>query len=217
MTALLTAPPAIAPPAPASPAPGAEPYRFSVAQYHAMIAAGILTADDRAELIRGMVVMMMPQNSPHRIVTRQWRRCMSAVVPDSAWSVESQAPITCPDSEPEPDGYVCAQAAASIRGRNPRASEVALVAETADSSLPHDRGAKKAIYAEARIPVYWILNVIENIIEVYTDPSGPGPSPDYATRQDYRPGDEVPVVLVGVEVGRIPVNDLLPPPAGATP
>ncbi len=210
MTALLTAPPAPAqPPAPAPPA-GRVLYRFTVDQYHAMILAGVLPEGGPMELLRGLVVLKMSQNSPHRIATRQWRDRVRDVVPRSAWSVESQAPVTCSDSEPEPDGYVCPLAAASIRGRNPRASEVALVAETADSSLPTDRGEKKALYAEERIPVYWILNVVENIIEVYTNPSGPAPSPDYSTRTDYRPGDEVPVVLMGVEVGRIPVNDLLP-------
>jgi Uma2 family endonuclease len=69
---------------------------------------------------------------------------------------------------------------------------------------------KKRLYALVGIPVYWIANLSENQFEVYTDPSGPAEEPDYRQRQIYGPSDEIPVLIEGVEVGRIPVRELLP-------
>jgi Uma2 family endonuclease len=79
-----------------------------------------------------------------------------------------------------------------------------------DSSLAQDRGVKKRLYAAARIPVYWIVNLLERQIEVYTDPSGPADQPDYRNRQDFAVSDSVPFVIDGRELGRIAVVDLLP-------
>ena len=93
---------------------------------------------------------------------------------------------------------------------HPGPDEVALVVEVADSTLRRDRSTKKRIYARAGIPVYWIANLIESRFEVYTDPTGPADQPDYRQRQEYGPDDEIPVVLDGVEVGRLLVRDLLP-------
>ena len=65
---------------------------------------------------------------------------------------------------------------------------------------------KLEIYAAARIPSYWIVNLIGGAIEVYNDPDGA----TYITAVCYLPGAEVPIVIDGREVGRIPVNELLP-------
>ncbi|MCY2991265.1 MAG: Uma2 family endonuclease [Planctomycetota bacterium] len=66
------------------------------------------------------------------------------------------------------------------------------------------------MYAVARIPVYWIVNLVDRQVEVFTNPSGPGEQPDYGVCQVFLPGDQVPVVLDRNEVGRIVVHDLLP-------
>ena len=89
---------------------------------------------------------------------------------------------------------------------HPGAEDIGLVVEIADSSLPQDRKLKKRIYAAAGIPVYWIVNLTKQRIEVYTEPSGA----DYQQRQDYDAEAEVPVVIEGQEVGRIAVKELLP-------
>ena len=62
-------------------------------------------------------------------------------------------------------------------------------------------------YGRAGIPVYWIVNLRDSQVEVYTDPD---PAGGYRSRVDYRPGDDVPVVIDGQVVGRIAVTDLLP-------
>jgi Uma2 family endonuclease len=73
-----------------------------------------------------------------------------------------------------------------------------------------DFGHTRRIYARAGIAVYWIVNLADRRIEVYTTPSGPGAAPDYAERRDYGAEEAVPVVVDGREVGRIAVGDVLP-------
>jgi Uma2 family endonuclease len=85
------------------------------------------------------------------------------------------------------------------------------VIEVADSSLRRAREDKRRIYARNSIAVYWIVNVADRLVDVYTGPSGPtAMTPDYATLTTYRPGDTVPVVLAGTTIGNVNVNDLLP-------
>jgi len=84
------------------------------------------------------------------------------------------------------------------------------VMEVADTSLDQDRGTKKRIYAEAGIVIYWIVNLVDRHVEVYTDPTGPADVPDYRHRRDYDPAEEIPLVLDGAEAGRLPVHELLP-------
>ena len=78
-----------------------------------------------------------------------------------------------------------------------------------DSSVGRDRGIKKRLYARAGVGLYWIVNLADRRVEVYTSPAATDP-PDYATRTDYGPDDAVPVVLDGVAVGAIRVADVLP-------
>ncbi|MBL8799972.1 MAG: Uma2 family endonuclease [Planctomycetia bacterium] len=197
----------------ATPSPMSEPldtlWRLSVAQYHQMIQAGILTEDDPVELLEGILVAKMPKNPPHRIGVRKLRRSLERVVP-AGWSVDIQDPITLPHSEPEPDGTVSRGDTERITDRHPGPDEVALLVEVADATLSRDRTTKKRIYARAQIPVYWIVNLIERQVEVYTEPTGPADEPDYRQRRDYGPAESVPVVLDGQEVGQIPVGELLP-------
>jgi Uma2 family endonuclease len=96
---------------------------------------------------------------------------------------------------------------AAFRGRHPEPADIALITEVGDASLARDRGDKWVAYGRAGIPVYWIVNLRDRQVEVYTnsDPAG-----GYRFRVDYRPGDDVPVVIDGREVGRIAVTDLLP-------
>jgi Uma2 family endonuclease len=87
--------------------------------------------------------------------------------------------------------------------------DTVLVIEVADTTLRQDHGVKKRAYAQAAIPVYWIVNLKANTIEVYTDPTGSS-KPDYRQCQEYGASDEIPVVIDGQEVGRVAVRELLP-------
>jgi Uma2 family endonuclease len=186
-------------------------YRLSVAQYHAMAGHGILTEDDPVELLEGWLVQKMKRYRPHTLMTGLVRRALEGL-PSEGWYIDSHEPITTADSEPEPDVIVIRGDPDDYPDFHPGPDAVALVVEVADSTLRRDRTIKKRIYAHARarIPIYWIANLIESRFEVYTDPTGPAEQPDYRQRQEYGPDDEIPVVLDGVVVGRLLVRDLLP-------
>ena len=183
--------------------------RISVDQYHAIIRAGVFDDDDPIELLEGWLVEKMPRNPPHSVATVLVSDVLSPVLPPG-WHIICQEPITTDDSEPEPD--VCA-----VRGNirdytesHPRPQDVGLLVEVADATLRRDRGMKKTIYARANIAVYWIVNLVDRCLEVYSDPTGTAKKPDYRRKQIFGPTDSVSVVLGDREVGRVKVKRLLP-------
>jgi Uma2 family endonuclease len=199
--------------APASPGADDVPtepvVRLSVKQYHEMINAGILGDGDPVELLEGWLVLKMPKKPSHSSVTRLVRKALLARIPPG-WYVDSQEPVTTADSEPEPDLLVMRGDESTYLTRHPRPKDVALVVEVSDVTLHRDRTLKKRIYSRAKIPVYWIVNLIDGHVEVYTGPTGPGDRPDYRRRRDYGRDDELPLVIGRREVGRLAVRELLP-------
>jgi Uma2 family endonuclease len=184
-------------------------WRLSVDQYHAMIQAGILGEDDPVELLEGVLVEKMAKNPAHATAKRLLMEALRQVLP-SGWFVDDQDPVTTADSEPEPDVVVLRGSPRDYSTRHPGPNDTGMVCEVADSSLRHDRRQKNRLYSRARIREYWIVNLIDRQVEVYTDPTGPTKEPDYRNRQDYTAGASVPVVVDGREVGRLSVADLLP-------
>jgi Uma2 family endonuclease len=184
-------------------------WRLSVDQYHAMIQAGILTDDDPVELLEGWLVFKMPKNPAHRATTRLVRTALDNILP-AGWYTDSQEPITLPDSEPEPDVVVVRGDTRQYLDHHPGPPDVALVIEVADTTLQRDRTSKKRAYARAGIPVYWIVNLGNEQIEVYTQPLGEAEQADYTQHQDYERLTMVPVVINDVEVGTLAVEALLP-------
>ncbi|MBL8206468.1 MAG: Uma2 family endonuclease [Blastocatellia bacterium] len=180
--------------------------RLSVEQYHEMIRAGILTADDQVELLEGWLVAKMPKKPQHRIATRLTQNALAAIVPDG-WYVDAQEPITLADSEPEPDVMIVRGETQDYHDRHPHADEIALVVEIADSTLERDRSTKKRMYARAGIPVYWIVNLVDNTCEVYSTPSVAGA--DYQQIDIYDLTGTLPVLIEEREIGTVRVQDLL--------
>lgn len=185
-------------------------WRISVAQYHQMIKAGILTDGDPVELLEGLLVEKMSKKPSHRAVTLLFRRALERMV-EGNWYVDSQEPITTNDSEPEPDISVIRGDTLHYLDRHPGPKDTALVIEVADATLRRDRGIKKRLYARAGIPVYWVVDVNKLQIEVYSHPNQQRVKPDYQQHQVYRSTEEIPVFLDGIEIGKIPVHKLLPP------
>ena len=108
--------------------------------------------------------------------------------------------------EPEPDISVVRGNPGDYRQRHPGAADVGLLVEVSQTTLDLDRGQKLSAYATDRIPVYWIVNLVDRQVEVY---SGPSPGA-YQSRTDYKPGQAVPVVIDGQHLGEIAVDDILP-------
>ena len=193
-----------------SPAMPPEPVRrLSVEQYHAMIQNGILDEEDRLELLEGWLVDKMTKNPQHSVSTRRARNQLESAV-STGWYVDVQEPLTTDDSEPEPDVAVVRKSAVDSSQRHPGPDDVGLVVEVAGSSLARDRGQKKRVYATAGIPAYWIINLIDDQLEAFSDPTREGDRATYCTCNILQRGDEVAVVLDGQEVGRIAVAELLP-------
>jgi hypothetical protein len=128
----------------------------------------------------------------------------------TGWRVRSQSAITTADSEPEPDVVVAAGPATHYKEQHPGPKEIALVVEVSDSSLNRDRTEKLIIYARAAIPVHWIVNLQEQVVEVYTDPTGPAVRPTYRGTDRFFLDDAVPLAVGGNKLPPIPVRDILP-------
>ncbi len=183
--------------------------RFTVAEYHELIRIGVLTTEDRVELIDGYLVNKMPQNDPHASTVMRLAEDLFRNVP-VGWQARSQLPITLANGEPEPDGAVVRGGRRTYDTRKPTGTDFGIVIEVSDSTLAFDRRFKMAEYAGAGIPVYWIVNLIDERVEVYTSPDPTADPPAYRTRTDHAHGQSVPLVLDGTTVASIPVADLLP-------
>jgi Uma2 family endonuclease len=180
-------------------------YRMNVHEYERIVAAGALD-DDRLELIDGYMVKKMPKNPPHSWSTKALlKRLEGLLKPGWTWRLEQ--PVRIPEfNEPEPDIAIVRGTDDDYKYHTPGPLDVVLLVEVSESTLVRDQGEKLLAYAQAGIAVYWIVNLVDRQVEVYT---GPGPS-GYRTREDFHAGQAVPVVIDGHEVGRIAVADILP-------
>jgi Uma2 family endonuclease len=183
-------------------------WRLSIAQYHQMVQNGILTDDDAVELLEGWLVTKMPKNPPHRLTTQLLREALAQRVP-AGWYVDAQEPITTFDSEPEPDVVIVRGDRRDYHDRHPGPEDVALVVEVSDTTLQRDRTMKQRLYAAAGITTYWIVNLPEAQLEVYSEPSGPVSTPHYAHRTDYQREAHVPLSIAGQVVGTLAVAEVL--------
>jgi Uma2 family endonuclease len=174
-----------------------------------MIQAGVLTDDDPVELLEGVLAFKMPKNPSHRFVTQKVQETIRAVLP-AGWWYQAQEPVTLGDGEPEPDGAIVRGSLNEYRDRHPGPGDAALIIEVADTTLSRDRGIKLRSYARAGIPVYWIINLVERRIEIYTTPDRHETDPTYHDCQVYGISDMIPVVLDGASIGSVAAADLLP-------
>jgi Uma2 family endonuclease len=181
-------------------------WRLSVDEYHQMIDAGILTENEPIELLEGLLVPKMAKKPLHSVITYLLRQLIEKLLP-SGWYVDEQEPLTTEDSEPEPDVMVVRGQRRQYLERHPGPQEVALVVEVADTTLRRDRTTKKRLYARAGIPVYWVVNLTEQQIEVYAQPI-PNDA-DYAQHNIYELSDDVPVVIDNRTVAYVSVKNLL--------
>lgn len=176
-------------------------------EYDRMAEAGILDPDERVQLIAGEIVAMAPRNSPHSASIGLVEAALRQIFGPAHW-IRIQSPIIVdPDSEPEPDLAVVAGSPREYVKEHPRTA--LLVVEVADTTLSLDRDRKRAIYARAGIPEYWIVNLADRCLEVYRDPMSPAGQPaSYRSSQKLGPSDRLaPLAVAGTTVG---VADLLP-------
>jgi Uma2 family endonuclease len=180
-------------------------FRLTLEKYEAMVESGVFTRSDKVHLINGLLVAKMTQGDPHPTADELCGVALARAIPPG-WHVRADKPVRLPpDSDPEPDRSVVRGAIRDYSHRTPGPADVALVVEVAQSSLSVDR-AQGQVYAASGIPVYWIVNLVDGLVEVYSGPSQSG----YSSRVDFPAGTDVPVVIDGVQVGVVAVADILP-------
>lgn len=144
--------------------------KFTIAEYHQLVDLGFFTEDEKIELIRGEIINMAPKRTPHSVCNSLLLGQLFRSLHNRA-NVRGQEPITLPsDSEPEPDVVVAKLKADNYLSAHPVAENIILVVEIADSTLKYDREVKIPLYAEAGINDYWIFNLVDKCLEVYTKP-----------------------------------------------
>jgi Uma2 family endonuclease len=182
--------------------------RWTRAEYDRLVDLGVFEGEP-VELIGGQLVVAEPQGAYHASGISRAEYVVRAALPPG-WIVRTQLPVSLDDeSEPEPDLVVVSGRPGDYREAHPATSALAI--EVSESSLAFDRGQKGSLFARAGIRDYWIVNLVDRVLEVYRDPQ---PDPSAAYGWQYRsvtiltpPADVVPLALPS---SRIAVADLLP-------
>lgn len=179
---------------------GAWEYRWTLAEYDRLVAAGIFPPDTHAELLYGTIYEMSPQGSKHSVTLRAVEDLLREVFGEG-FDVRTQLPFIVPGgAEPEPDVAVVPGHFTDYADRHP--SEALLIAEISVTSYLTDRDFKLPIYAAAGVPDYWIVNVEERCVEVYREPAGT----TYGRKTTLRHGDHL--SPLSAPEAAIPVADL---------
>lgn len=181
--------------------------RIRLQEYHGMIEAGVLNENHRVELLDACIVAKKPHNPSHDGMIDVVLGEIEPFLP-SGWFARVQAAITTLDSGPEPDIAIVRGPRGRYGKAHPQGDEIGMVIEVADSSLHQDRNHKAPVYGQAKIPIYWIVNIPDRRVEIHSEPSGPDPNPGYHQSKNVGKGEAAPLVLDGKELGQILVDRL---------
>ncbi len=144
--------------------------RFTLADYNHLSELGFFSEDDRIELIYGQIIEMSAKGTAHEVYLTRLLRELPKLLSDKA-CLRCQSPIVLPpDSEPEPDFSIVQNRSDDYLLSHPSPVDLLLVIEIADSSLSYDQEVKLPLYAESGISNYWLFNLPENCLEVYSEP-----------------------------------------------
>lgn len=160
---------------------------FTVHDYHRMVDAGILSEDDRVELIRGEIIAMSPIGPRHSAAVLRANQTLVRLVVDHA-IVGVQGSIRLDEyDEPQPDLYLLRPKDDFYASGHAGPADIFLVVEVADSSLEYDSTIKMNLYAETGVPEYWIANVRDDCVIAFSDPS----KNTYGTIQQFHRGQTI--------------------------
>ena len=183
--------------------------RWARVKYERLVDRAVFQPGDRVELVGGQLVVQEPQGSLHAVAVRLAEDLIRAAF-GSGWEVRGQMPVALDDeSEPEPDVAVCAGSPRDYLAGHP--SRPVLLVEVAEASLAFDREHKGSLYARADVPEYWIVNLVDHVLEVHRDPAPSADAP-YGWRFStlLRLGATDTVSPLAVPLARISIADLLP-------
>ncbi|MBD2677553.1 MULTISPECIES: Uma2 family endonuclease [Nostoc] len=148
--------------------------KFTVEQYHKMLESGILTEDDRVELIRGEIIEISPIGTKHAACVNRLINLLVQLLGKRV-IVAAQNPIVLNDnSQPQPDVALLKPRDDFYATAHPQPQDIFLLIEVADSTIEYDREEKIPLYAEANIIEVWLVDINEQIVEVYQQPTAAG-------------------------------------------
>ena len=191
--------------------PGSLPQlkRWRRVEYERLVDRGVFEPGDRVELIDGLLLVSEPQSSLHYTAILLVQQALARAFGEG-WSVRTQAPIALDDaSEPEPDVAVVRGGIRDFAASHP--VDPVLVVEVSVSSRAFDREHKASLYARAGRPEYWIVNLIDRVLEVRREPAPEPSAPygwDYAFVDALGPTERV--SALAAPTIQIAVGDLLP-------
>lgn len=182
----------------------AHPFRLSLEQYQLMINSGILTEEHKVELILGQIIQKIPITTQHSATASKIRRYFSKKYTDQ-YEICSENPVELPnESQPEPDCVIAMFREDFYVNKHPTPPEIFVVIEVAKSTLYTDRYLKAAAYAGAGIKEYWIINLVDNQIEIHLNPNTE--TNTFADVSQYKRDQEFDSPFAGI----IKVSNLLP-------
>jgi hypothetical protein len=183
-------------------------YRFNVENLQQMMELGIFGDTLQVELIEGILYKKMPQGNLHRLILQILLDWCKTHVPQE-FAMSCQMPIDCNAvNQLEPDLAILSRSTLN-QLRPPHPEQVFCVIEIASTSLILDRTTKLPIYAAAKIPTYWIVNLIDHTVEVYSNPIR-GKNPRYRKIETFERGDVITLTLPKSNPIQLPVSDLIP-------
>ena len=177
---------------------------FTVYDYHRMVDAGILSEDDRVELIHGEIIAMSPIGPRHSAAVLRGTQALVRLVGDRA-IVGVQGSVRLDEyDEPQPDLYLLRPKEDFYASGHAGPKDILLIVEVADSSLEYDQSIKLGLYAETGVPEYWIADVRNDCLVAYTDLR----ENTYRTTRHFQRGDMIAPLLL--PECRMPIDVLLP-------
>ncbi len=173
---------------------------FNTADYYRMAEAGILSDDDRVELIEGEVIQMSPIGSRHAGCVTRLNSFISGRMGSSV-IVSVQNPVHLDEySEPQPDVSVLKPREDFYSNSHPTPDDVLIIVEVADSSVVYDRAVKVPLYARAGIAEFWLVDLVRNVVEIHSAPE----QGSYSEMREFRRGErlssgQMPGLVLSVE------------------
>ncbi len=178
--------------------------KFDVHAYHQLIASGILPPDQKVELIDGEIIEMSPVNSLHAGIVKKISRLFYSNTNSQEIIVSVQDPILLDEySEPQPDLALLQYRADIYTKSHPSPEEILLLVEVSNSTLDIDKKIKLPLYAQASIPEVWIINLVDEQVEVYSKPK----HQIYTQTNIYQAGD----IVANTFLPELKVDDIFIP------
>lgn len=172
-------------------------HRLDVGAYYRMAETGILTSNDRVELIGGEIFDMVPIGSAHAGKTNRLNRLFARAAADGLAVVSVQSPLRLDAyNEPEPDLMLLRPRSDDYQDRHPGAADVLLLVEVSETSLVYDRGTKLPLYARFGVPEVWIVDLDGAAIEVCRKVTGDA----YALKERLTSGPLAPALVPVVTI-----------------